>query len=77
MLQLDVEGEMRKLRLELKQTLDLYNSACKEAISAKQKVLHCYEWDTLRFVVIIFPGIQVHFVGPSNIKDPPKKMDYD
>lgn len=29
---------MRRLRLELKQTMDMYSNACKEAISAKQKV---------------------------------------
>lgn len=29
---------MRRLRLELKQTMEMYNSACKEAIDAKQKV---------------------------------------
>ncbi|KAL8167867.1 hypothetical protein V2J09_009366 [Rumex salicifolius] len=33
----ELEEEMRKLRLELKQTMDLYNTACKEAISAKEK----------------------------------------
>ncbi|PNT72256.1 U-box domain-containing protein 35 [Brachypodium distachyon] len=35
--QREVEGEMRRLRLELKQTMDMYNAACKEAISAKQR----------------------------------------
>ncbi|KQJ94036.1 hypothetical protein BRADI_3g08127v3 [Brachypodium distachyon] len=33
----DVEAEMRRLRLELKQTMEMYNSACKEAVDAKQK----------------------------------------
>ncbi|VAI57112.1 U-box domain-containing protein 52-like [Triticum dicoccoides] len=33
----DVEAEMRRLRLELKQTMEMYNSACKEALDAKQK----------------------------------------
>ncbi|KAK1616078.1 hypothetical protein QYE76_021595 [Lolium multiflorum] len=33
----DVEAEMRRLRLELKQTMEMYNTACKEAIDAKQK----------------------------------------
>ncbi|AQK96199.1 lycopene epsilon cyclase1 [Zea mays] len=28
---------MRRLRLELKQTMDMYNAACKEAINAKQR----------------------------------------
>lgn len=29
---------MKKLKLELKQTMDMYSSACREAISAKKKV---------------------------------------
>lgn len=33
----DLEAEMRRLRLELKQTMDMYNTACREAITAKQK----------------------------------------
>lgn len=28
---------MRRLRLELKQTMDMYNAACREAINAKQR----------------------------------------
>ncbi|AQK96156.1 lycopene epsilon cyclase1 [Zea mays] len=32
--QRDTEAEMRRLRLELKQTMDMYNAACKEAINA-------------------------------------------
>ncbi|XP_072985722.1 U-box domain-containing protein 52-like isoform X1 [Typha latifolia] len=35
--QRDVEAEMKRLRLELKQTMEMYNAACKEAIMAKQK----------------------------------------
>ena len=34
----DVEAEMRRLKLELKQTMDMYSTACKEALTAKQKV---------------------------------------
>lgn len=34
-----VEAEMRRLKLELKQTMELYSAACKEALTAKQKVL--------------------------------------
>jgi hypothetical protein len=37
-LQRDIEAEMKRLKLELKQTMDMYSSACKEAISAKNKV---------------------------------------
>ncbi|KAL5836266.1 hypothetical protein ACOSQ4_015763 [Xanthoceras sorbifolium] len=33
----DVEAEMRRLRLELKQTMAMYSAACKEALTAKQK----------------------------------------
>lgn len=36
----DLEAEMKRLKLELKQTMDMYNTACKEALSAKQKVSH-------------------------------------
>ncbi|KAL5222456.1 hypothetical protein ABZP36_027169 [Zizania latifolia] len=35
--QREVEAEMRRLRLELKQTMDMYNTACREAINAKQR----------------------------------------
>ncbi|XP_022723812.1 U-box domain-containing protein 35-like [Durio zibethinus] len=34
----EVEAEMRRLRLELKKTMDLYGNACREALSAKQQV---------------------------------------
>lgn len=37
-LQDDVEAEMKRLKLELKQTMDMYSTACKEALTAKQKV---------------------------------------
>ncbi|KAM7493461.1 hypothetical protein LguiB_028070 [Lonicera macranthoides] len=40
----DVAAEMRRLKLELKQTLSLYNTACKEAISAKQKAKELHQW---------------------------------
>ncbi|PVH38484.1 hypothetical protein PAHAL_5G269100 [Panicum hallii] len=33
----ELEAEMRRLRLELRQTMDMYNAACKEAINAKQR----------------------------------------
>ncbi|XP_013709774.2 U-box domain-containing protein 52-like [Brassica napus] len=33
----DVEAQMRRLRLELKQTMDMYSSACKEALTARQE----------------------------------------
>ncbi|KAK2986979.1 hypothetical protein RJ640_024877, partial [Escallonia rubra] len=35
----EVEAETRRLKLELKQTMDMYSTACKEAILAKQKEL--------------------------------------
>ncbi|KAF6157242.1 hypothetical protein GIB67_041703 [Kingdonia uniflora] len=39
-----IDMEMRKLKLELKQTMDMYSSACKEAISAKQKAENLNHW---------------------------------
>ncbi|GAB2220015.1 hypothetical protein Drorol1_Dr00007656 [Drosera rotundifolia] len=39
-----MEAEMRRLRLELKQTMDLYSTACKEAVGAKQKALELQRW---------------------------------
>lgn len=34
----DGEAEMRRLKMELQRTMDLYSTACKEALTAKQKV---------------------------------------
>ncbi|XP_059662018.1 U-box domain-containing protein 34-like isoform X2 [Cornus florida] len=39
-----VEEEMKRLKLELKQTMNLYNTACKEAITAKKKAKELHEW---------------------------------
>ncbi|KAK8296420.1 hypothetical protein V6Z12_D05G123000 [Gossypium hirsutum] len=35
----EVEVEMRRLRQELKQTMDLYGNACREALTAKQQAM--------------------------------------
>lgn len=40
----DVEAEMKRLKLELKQTMDMYSTACKEAITAKQKAQELHHW---------------------------------
>ncbi|XP_065874380.1 U-box domain-containing protein 35-like [Euphorbia lathyris] len=40
----DVEAEMRRLKLELKQTMEMYSTACKEALSAKQKARELELW---------------------------------
>ncbi|KAJ1438034.1 UspA [Sesbania bispinosa] len=40
----DVEAEMRRLRLELKQTMEMYSTACKEALTAKQKTVELQRW---------------------------------
>ncbi|KAK1551310.1 hypothetical protein Q3G72_033726 [Acer saccharum] len=40
----DVEAEMRRLRLELKQTMEMYSAACKEALTAKQKAMELHRW---------------------------------
>ncbi|XP_059454533.1 U-box domain-containing protein 35 [Corylus avellana] len=40
----ELEAEMKRLRLELKQTMEMYSSACKEAISAKNKARELHQW---------------------------------
>ncbi|XP_027082283.1 U-box domain-containing protein 35-like [Coffea arabica] len=40
----DMEVEMRRLKLELKQTMEMYSTACKEALSAKQKAMELHRW---------------------------------
>uniref|UniRef100_A0A7N2N4C8 RING-type E3 ubiquitin transferase n=1 Tax=Quercus lobata TaxID=97700 RepID=A0A7N2N4C8_QUELO len=40
----DVETEMRRLKLELKQTMEMYSTACKEALTAKQKAVELQRW---------------------------------
>lgn len=55
-LQRALEAEMKRLKLELKQTMDMYSSACKEAISANNKVM---------FYVTIFIKQKVSNEWPS------------
>lgn len=40
----DVEAEMKRLKLELKQTMDMYSSACRAALTAKQKARELHLW---------------------------------
>ncbi|KAK1403797.1 Protein kinase domain-containing protein [Heracleum sosnowskyi] len=40
----DAEAEMRRLKLELQKTMDMYSTACKEALSAKQKAVELQRW---------------------------------
>ncbi|KAE8680950.1 transcription factor MYB1R1-like isoform X1 [Hibiscus syriacus] len=40
----DVEAEMRRLKLELKQTMEMYSTASKEALTAKQKARELQLW---------------------------------
>ncbi|PON41119.1 Phosphorylase kinase, gamma catalytic subunit [Parasponia andersonii] len=40
----EVEAEMKRLRLELKQTMDMYSTACKEALSANKKAIELHRW---------------------------------
>ncbi|XP_020583624.1 U-box domain-containing protein 52-like [Phalaenopsis equestris] len=40
----ELESEMRKLKLELKQTIEMYSNACKEAVIAKQKTMELQQW---------------------------------
>ncbi|XAR57610.1 Non-specific serine/threonine protein kinase [Bertholletia excelsa] len=48
----DAEAEMKRLKHELKQTIELYSTACKEAVSAKKKANELQLWkmeETRRF----------------------------
>ncbi|KAK1363270.1 hypothetical protein POM88_038831 [Heracleum sosnowskyi] len=40
----DLEAEMRRFKLELKQTMDMYSIACKEALTTKQKEMELQCW---------------------------------
>ncbi|KAH9805556.1 protein kinase domain-containing protein [Citrus sinensis] len=40
----DVEDDVKRLKMELKQTMDMYNAACKEALAAKQKAVELEKW---------------------------------
>ncbi|PKA63650.1 U-box domain-containing protein 52 [Apostasia shenzhenica] len=40
----DLEAEMKRLKLELKQTMQMYSNACKEAITANQKAMELQQW---------------------------------
>ncbi|GAA0147620.1 hypothetical protein LIER_07276 [Lithospermum erythrorhizon] len=40
----EVEEEMRRLKDELKKTMEMYSAACKEAVTAKQKALDLQSW---------------------------------
>lgn len=46
-LQSGIESEIRKLRFELKQTMKMYDSACKEAAVAKQEVRFLYTYQMI------------------------------
>ncbi|KAK7321568.1 hypothetical protein VNO77_32352 [Canavalia gladiata] len=39
-----MEAEMKRLRLKLKQTMDMYSSACKEAVAAQNKAKEINQW---------------------------------
>ncbi|KAK3015905.1 hypothetical protein RJ639_007641 [Escallonia herrerae] len=40
----DVDAEMRMLKQELKKMMDLYSTACKEALTAQQKTVELHRW---------------------------------
>ncbi|KAH6836373.1 kinase with adenine nucleotide alpha hydrolases-like domain-containing protein [Perilla frutescens var. hirtella] len=40
----EVEAEMRRLKQELKQTMDMYSTACKEALTAREKAKELTRW---------------------------------
>ncbi|CAI0387192.1 unnamed protein product [Linum tenue] len=40
----DYERQMKRLETELKQTMDMYHAACKEALAAKRKAMEVEKW---------------------------------
>ncbi|XP_058774048.1 U-box domain-containing protein 35-like isoform X2 [Vicia villosa] len=40
----DAEADMRRLKLELKQTMDMYSTACREALTAQHKLMEMSHW---------------------------------
>ncbi|KAK7254997.1 hypothetical protein RIF29_28396 [Crotalaria pallida] len=42
----EAEADMRRLRLELKQTMEMYGAACKEALTSQQKLMELNHWRT-------------------------------
>ncbi|XP_076890505.1 U-box domain-containing protein 35-like [Bidens hawaiensis] len=40
----DVEAEMRRLKLELSRTMEMYSTACREALTARQKAMELQKW---------------------------------
>ncbi|CAI8611759.1 unnamed protein product [Vicia faba] len=40
----EAEADMRRLKLELKQTMDMYNTACREALTAQRKLMEMSHW---------------------------------
>lgn len=55
-LQGELNEEMRRLKLELKQTMDMYNTACKETTVAKERVNKkiCFSF------LLFFPSLSNH-----------------
>ncbi|TKY47968.1 U-box domain-containing protein 34 [Spatholobus suberectus] len=40
----EAEADMRRLKLELKQTMEMYSTACREALTAQQKLMELTNW---------------------------------
>nr|KAJ0190638.1 hypothetical protein LSAT_V11C800398040 [Lactuca sativa] len=40
----DVDSEMRRLKMELEKTMEMYSTACKDALTAKQKAGELEQW---------------------------------
>ena len=49
----DLEAEMKRLKLELKQTMNMYSNACKEAITAKQQVMLFFSFEQISLKSIV------------------------
>ena len=55
----EVEAEMMRLKQELKQTMEMYSTACKEALTAKQKVMSCGFESLILLLHLIFHHTEI------------------
>ncbi|XP_022865345.1 U-box domain-containing protein 35-like [Olea europaea var. sylvestris] len=67
----EAEDEMKRLKHEVRQTMDMYNTACKEAVSAQQKVNNATfgsknENSVVSNIVKKKLGNQTHLLSPQD-----------
>lgn len=55
-----MEAELRRLQLELKQTMDMYSLACKEAVREKNKVFDAAPYLSMNIVLVLVSSLKIH-----------------